>query len=63
MAVMVNRAFEDGAIFKRVADKPLPAWAEDIGCTTWGQFFLEVRAVASGRDVRHSRHRQRGAPR
>ena len=41
MAVMVNRAFEDGAIFKRVADKPLPAWAEDIGCTTWGQFFLK----------------------
>ena len=41
IAVMVNRAFEDGAIFKRVADKPLPAWAEDIGCTSWGQFFLK----------------------
>ena len=41
IAVMVNRAFEDGAIFRRVADKPLPAWAEDIGCTSWGQFFLK----------------------
>jgi diketogulonate reductase-like aldo/keto reductase len=39
IAVMVNRPFEDGAIFKRVADKPLPAWAENIGCSSWGQFF------------------------
>jgi len=41
MAVMVNRAFEDGAIFHRVANKPLPAWAEDIGCSSWAQFFLK----------------------
>lgn len=41
MAVMVNRAFEDGAIFRRVANKPLPAWAEDIGCASWAQFFLK----------------------
>lgn len=41
MAVMVNRPFEDGAIFRRVADKPLPAWAEDIGCTSWAQFCLK----------------------
>ena len=41
MAVMVNRPFEDGAIFRRVADKPLPAWAEDIGCASWAQFFLK----------------------
>ncbi len=41
VAVMVNRAFEDGAIFQRVANKPLPQWAEDIGCASWGQFFLK----------------------
>ena len=41
VAVLVNRPFEDGAIFQHVADKPLPAWAEDIGCTTWAQFFLK----------------------
>jgi diketogulonate reductase-like aldo/keto reductase len=41
VAVMVNRAFEDGAIFRRVAGKPLPAWAEDIGCKSWAQFFLK----------------------
>jgi diketogulonate reductase-like aldo/keto reductase len=41
IAVMVNRPFEDGAIFRRVASKPLPAWAEDIGCKSWAQFFLK----------------------
>jgi aryl-alcohol dehydrogenase-like predicted oxidoreductase len=41
VAVMVNRPFEDGAIFQGVSGKPLPAWAEDIGCATWGQFFLK----------------------
>jgi aryl-alcohol dehydrogenase-like predicted oxidoreductase len=41
VAVMVNRAFEDGAIFQRVASKPLPQWASEIGCATWGQFFLK----------------------
>ncbi|HSD74682.1 MAG TPA: aldo/keto reductase [Steroidobacteraceae bacterium] len=41
VAVMVNRAFEDGAIFQRVANKPLPQWASEIGCATWGQFFLK----------------------
>jgi aryl-alcohol dehydrogenase-like predicted oxidoreductase len=41
VAVMVNRAFEDGAIFQRVSGKPLPQWSGDIGCETWGQFFLK----------------------
>ena len=58
IAVMVNRAFEDGAIFQRVKGKPLPAWAEDLGCASWGQFFLKYVLVASGGDLRHSRHGQ-----
>lgn len=41
VAVMVNRAFEDGEIFRRVANKPLPQWAGDIGCASWAQFFLK----------------------
>ncbi len=40
IAVMVNRPFADGAMFARVKDKPLPPWAEEIGCASWGQFFL-----------------------
>jgi len=40
IAVMVNRPFADGALFARVRGKPLPGWAEEIGCSSWGQFFL-----------------------
>lgn len=40
IAVMVNRPFADGALFDRVRGKPLPPWAAEIGCASWGQFFL-----------------------
>ena len=40
IAVMVNRPFADGALFARVRGKPLPAWAAELGCQSWGQFFL-----------------------
>ena len=40
IAVMVNRPFADGAMFARVRGRPLPGWAEEIGCRSWGQFFL-----------------------
>jgi len=45
IAVMANRPFADGALFTRVRGKPLPAWAAEMGCASWGQFFL--RWVAS----------------
>ena len=40
IAVMVNRPFADGALFAKVRGRPLPGWAEEIGCASWGQFFL-----------------------
>ena len=40
-AVIVNRPFAEGSMFRRVRDKPLPAWAQEIGCTSWAQFFLK----------------------
>jgi aryl-alcohol dehydrogenase-like predicted oxidoreductase len=40
IAVMVNRPFADGAMFARVRGKALPPWAGDVGCASWGQFFL-----------------------
>jgi len=40
IAVMVNRPFADGELFARVRGRPLPGWAEEIGCSSWGQFFL-----------------------
>jgi len=41
VAVLINRPFEDGALFARVRGKPLPAWATEIDCTSWAQFFLK----------------------
>ncbi len=40
IAVMVNRPFADGAMFARVRGRPLPPWAAEVGCGSWGQFFL-----------------------
>jgi len=41
VAVLVNRAFEDGRLFSQVAEKPLPDWAAAAGITSWAQAFLK----------------------
>ena len=41
VAVMINRAFEDGKLFAQVRDKPLPDWAASAGITSWAQAFLK----------------------
>lgn len=41
IAVLVNRPYERGALFKRVRHQPLPAWAGEFDCRSWGQFFLK----------------------
>jgi diketogulonate reductase-like aldo/keto reductase len=41
VAVIVNRPFAEGALFGRVKGKPLPAWAGELGCANWAQFFLK----------------------
>jgi diketogulonate reductase-like aldo/keto reductase len=40
VAVMVNRAFDDGALFARVAGRALPGWAAEMGVGSWAQMFL-----------------------
>jgi aryl-alcohol dehydrogenase-like predicted oxidoreductase len=40
-AVIVNRPFAEGSMFRRVRGEPLPAWAQEIGCASWAQFFLK----------------------
>jgi diketogulonate reductase-like aldo/keto reductase len=40
VAVMINRAFDDGRLFARVAGRPLPGWAAGVGITSWAQAFL-----------------------
>ena len=41
MAVIVNRPFQEGALTRRLARHPLPAWAAEIDCTTWAQVLLK----------------------
>jgi diketogulonate reductase-like aldo/keto reductase len=41
VGVLVNRPFEDGKMFETVSGRPLPSWAADIDCTSWGQIFLK----------------------
>ena len=41
IAVIINRPFQRGALFDRVKDKPLPAWAAEFDCENWAQFFLK----------------------
>ncbi len=41
VAVLANRNFDDGALFNRVAGKPVPPWAIEAGITSWAQLFLK----------------------
>jgi len=41
MAVIINRAFGGGRIFKAVGDQPLPEWAKELGIASWAQFLLK----------------------
>jgi aryl-alcohol dehydrogenase-like predicted oxidoreductase len=41
VAVIINRAFEDGNLFTRVQGRPLPAWAAEFGARSWAQVFLK----------------------
>jgi diketogulonate reductase-like aldo/keto reductase len=41
VAVMINRAFEDGKLFAQVKDKPLPAAVASSGVGSWAQAFLK----------------------
>ena len=41
MAVIVNRPFAEGALFRRTKNKPLPPWAAELGISSWAQYFLK----------------------
>jgi diketogulonate reductase-like aldo/keto reductase len=41
IAILINRPFEEGALFDRVKGKSLPEWVADFDCASWGQFFLK----------------------
>jgi len=41
IAVIANRPFARGALFRATKGRELPAWAAEIDCRTWAQFFLK----------------------
>jgi diketogulonate reductase-like aldo/keto reductase len=41
IGVIVNRPFQEGALLKRLANYPLPAWASDLESKTWAQLILK----------------------
>jgi aryl-alcohol dehydrogenase-like predicted oxidoreductase len=41
IAVLVNRPYAEGALFRRVRGRSLPPWAAELDCRSWGQFFLK----------------------
>jgi diketogulonate reductase-like aldo/keto reductase len=61
MAVLVNRPFQRGGLFRTTKNKPLPAWAKDFDCGSWAQFFLKFTvshpavtcAIPATADVKH----------
>ena len=41
IAVLVNRPFGAGSLFRDTRNRPLPALAKDLGCTSWAELFLK----------------------
>jgi diketogulonate reductase-like aldo/keto reductase len=41
MAVLVNRPFGGGAVFRMLSKATIPEWAAEFGAQSWGQFLLK----------------------
>lgn len=41
VAVLINRPYSGGSLFRAVKNTNLPDWAKDLNINSWGQFFLK----------------------
>ncbi len=41
VATLINIPFARGSLFQAVKGRELPKWAVELGCASWGQFFLK----------------------
>ncbi len=41
ISVIVNRPYQRGHLFTKVKGTPLPPWAQELDCNSWGQYFLK----------------------
>jgi diketogulonate reductase-like aldo/keto reductase len=48
IATLINRPFQRGSLFRKVKGQPLPDWAAEIDCASWGQYFLKFIAAQPG---------------
>ena len=69
IAVICNRPFQRGRLPERLAGRPLPGWAGEIGVSTWPQFLLKfiishpavTSAIPATRQVEHVRENKSAA--
>ena len=69
IAVLCNRPFQRGRLPDRLAGKPMPGWAQEIGVSTWPQFLLKfilshpavTAAIPATRRVDHLRENKSAA--
>jgi len=41
IAVLANRPFGGGGLLRRISQRALPDWANQLGCTSWAQILLK----------------------
>ncbi|MDN5213071.1 aldo/keto reductase [Fulvivirgaceae bacterium BMA12] len=41
IAVLINRPYQGGALFRKTRGRQLPGWSASFDCNSWGQFFLK----------------------
>ena len=69
IAVICNRPFRRGRLPDRLAGRPMPGWAKEIGVSTWPQFLLKfilshpavTSAIPATRRVDHLRENKSAA--
>ena len=40
-AVIINRPYDGGSLFRKTSGKPVPEWCGEMGIHSWGQYFLK----------------------
>jgi diketogulonate reductase-like aldo/keto reductase len=69
IAVIANRPFGGGDLLRGLRTKPLPGWAQEIGCASWAQVLLKfvishpalTCAIPATSKVEHLRDNMRAA--
>jgi diketogulonate reductase-like aldo/keto reductase len=41
IAVIINRPFREGYLFRQIGQRPLPKWVGETGASSWAQFILK----------------------